>query len=38
MTAVNNRESLVVKTKISILVALGFLDLPLCEIEMSKST
>ena len=36
MTPVNSWESLVVATKISILVALGVLDSPLCEIKMSK--
>ena len=36
MTTVNDQESLVVDTKISILVALGVLDLPLCETKMSK--
>ena len=36
MTAVNGWESFVVDTKISILIALGVLDLPLCEIKMSK--
>ena len=36
MTTVNAWESLVVYTKISILVALGVLDLPLWEIKMSK--
>ena len=36
MTPVNGWESLVVGTKISILVALGVLDPPLCEIKMSK--
>ena len=37
MTAVDSWESLVVDTKISNLVTLGVLDLPLCEIKMSKS-
>ena len=36
MTTVSGWESLVVDTKISILVALGILDSPLCEIKMSK--
>ena len=40
MTIVNSWESLIVDTKISMLVALGVLDLPLClrgcEIKMSK--
>ena len=36
MTTVNGWESLVVDTKIYILVALGVLDSPLCEIKMSK--
>ena len=36
MTTVNGWESLIVDTKISILVALGVLDSPLCVIEMSK--
>ena len=31
MATVNGWEALVVDTKISILVALGVLDLPLCE-------
>ena len=33
---VNGWDSLIVDTKISILVALGVLDSPLCEIIMSK--
>ena len=36
MTTVNGWESLVVDTKISILVALGVLGSRLCEIKMSK--
>ena len=36
MTTVNGWESLIVDTKISILVGLGVLDSPLCEIKMSK--
>ena len=36
MTTVNGWESLVVDTKISILVVLGVLDSPLREIKMSK--
>ena len=36
MTTINGWESLVVDTKISILVVLGVLDSPLCEIKMSK--
>ena len=36
MTAVNGLESLVVDAKISVLVALGVQDSPLCEIKMSK--
>ena len=36
MTAVNDWESLVVDTKISILFTLGVLDSPLCKIRMSK--
>ena len=36
MTTVNDWRSLVVDAKISILVALGVLDSPLCEIKMSK--
>ena len=36
MTAINGWESLTADTKISILVAFGVLDLPLCEIKMSK--
>ena len=36
MATVNGWEPLVVDTKISILVTLGVLDLPLCEIKMSK--
>ena len=36
MTTVSGWESLVVDTKISILVALGILDSPMCEIKMSK--
>ena len=36
MLIVNGWESLVVDTKISILVALGVLDSPLCEMKMSK--
>ena len=35
MTTVNSWEPLVVNTKISILLTLGVLDLPLCEIKMS---
>ena len=37
MTTVYGSESLVVDTKIFILVTLGVLDLPLCEIRTSKS-
>ena len=36
MTTVNGWESLIVDTKVSILVALGVLDTPLFEIKMSK--
>ena len=36
MTIVNGWESVVVDTKISILVVLGVPDLPLYEIKMSK--
>ena len=36
MSTVKDWESLVVDTKISILVALDVLDLPLCEIKMNK--
>ena len=36
ITTVNSWGSLVVNTKISILVALGVLDSPLYEIKMSK--
>ena len=36
MLIVNGWESLVVDTKISILVALGVLDSPLSEMKMSK--
>ena len=36
MTTVNSWESLVVDTKSSILVALGVLDSPRCEIKMDK--
>ena len=36
MTTVNGWESLVVDKNVSILVALGVLDSPLCEIKMSK--
>ena len=36
MTTVNGWESLVVDTKISILVTLGVLDSPLSEIKMRK--
>ena len=36
MTTVKGWESLFVDTKISILVALGVLDSPLCEIKMRK--
>ena len=36
MTTVNGWESLVVETKISILVTLGALDSSLCEIKMSR--
>ena len=36
MTTVNGCESLVVETKISILVTLGVLDSSLCEIKMSR--
>ena len=36
MTTVNDWRSLVVDAKISILVALGVLDSPLCEFKMSK--
>ena len=35
MTTVNSWEPLVVNTKISILLTLGVLDLPLCEIKTS---
>ena len=35
-TTVNGWESIIVNTKISILVALGVLELPLCEINMRK--
>ena len=37
MITVNGWESLVVDTKISILVASDILDSPLCEMKMSKS-
>ena len=37
MATVDSWVSLVVDTKISILVTLGVLDLPLCESKMSKS-
>ena len=36
VTTVNGWESLILDTTISILVALGVLDPPLCEIKMSK--
>ena len=36
VTTVNSWESLIVDTKIPILVTLGVLDSPLCEIKMSK--
>ena len=36
MATVNGWEPLVVNTKISILVALGVLDSPQCEIKMKK--
>ena len=36
MTAVNGWESLVVETKIPILVTLGALDSSLCEIKLSR--
>ena len=36
MATISGWESLFVETKISILVALGALDSPLCEIKMSK--
>ena len=36
MLTVNGWESLVADTKMSILVALGVLDSPLCEMKMSK--
>ena len=36
MTTLNNWDLLNVDTKISILVTLGVLDLPLCEIKMKK--
>ena len=36
VTTVNSWESLIVDTKVSILVALGALDSPLCKIKMSK--
>ena len=36
MTTVNGWESLFIDTKISILVDLGVLDSPLCEINMNK--
>ena len=36
VATINGWESLIVETKISILVALGVLDSPLCEIKMSK--
>ena len=36
VTPVNSWESLVIDTKISILVAFGVLDLPLCEIKINK--
>ena len=36
VTTFNGWESLIVETKISILVALGVLDEPLCEIKISK--
>ena len=36
MTTVNGWKSLVVDTKIVILIALGTLDSPLCEIKVSK--
>ena len=36
MTTVNGWESLVVDTKISILVGLVVLDSPLCEIKITK--
>ena len=36
LTAVNGWNALVVNTKISILIALGVLDLPLHEIKMRK--
>ena len=35
MTTVNGWESLVIKTKIFVLVPLGVLHLPLCEIKIS---
>ena len=35
MTTVNDWDSLVFDTKMTILVALGVLDSPLCEIKMS---
>ena len=35
MTTVNDWDSLVFNTKMTILVALGVLDSPLCEIKMS---